>query len=206
MVDFNYFDVIIGSIIIILAIKGFMDGFIKEAFGLAGLIAGVYFASRLAPEAATFIDQKIYHIDNESFLTLLGFLAILVIVWTSATILGAIFSKLNSKSGLGFFDRLLGLIIGGGKYFIIFALIVTALSNIKIVKDTLEEYVQDSVIYPYLVEAGTYLINLDPEMLTFTQKETSKTPTASVSNEANTSSPEAVTPSHSAESNTTLTH
>ena len=56
MMDFNYFDVTIASIILILGIKGFMQGFIKEAFGLLGLVAGVYFASRLADTAAAFID------------------------------------------------------------------------------------------------------------------------------------------------------
>ena len=141
MMDFNYFDVSIGAIILILGIKGFMQGFIREAFGLVGLVAGVYFASRLAPEASAFIDKNFFHMENESLLNLLGFLAILVLVWTGATILGTIFSKLSSKSGLGFFDRLLGFIVGGGKYFIIFALIITALSNVTLVKDNLEKYV-----------------------------------------------------------------
>ena len=36
MMDFNYFDVTISAIIIILGIKGFMQGFIKEIFGLLG--------------------------------------------------------------------------------------------------------------------------------------------------------------------------
>ena len=69
MMDFNYFDVSIGAIILILGIKGFMEGFIKEAFGLVGLVAGVYFASRLAPEAATFIDKNFFHLENESLLS-----------------------------------------------------------------------------------------------------------------------------------------
>ena len=55
-----------------------------------------------------------------------------------------------------------GFVAGGGKYFLIFALIVTALSNVTLVKDNLEKYVNDSILYPYLKEAGSYLINLDP--------------------------------------------
>ena len=39
MMEFNYFDVTISAIIIILGIKGFMQGFIKEIFGLLGLVA-----------------------------------------------------------------------------------------------------------------------------------------------------------------------
>ena len=162
MMDFNYFDVTIASIVLILGIKGFMNGFIKEVFGLVGLVGGVYFASRLADTAATFIDTNFIHLENPSLLNLIGFLAILIVIWVGATILGSLFSKLTDQSGLGFLNRLFGFIVGGGKYFLIFALIVTALSNVTLVKDNLEKYVKDSVLYPFLQEAGSYLINLDP--------------------------------------------
>ena len=165
MVDFNYFDITIGAIVLILGIKGFMNGFIKEVFGLAGLVGGVYFASRFAPTAATFIDKNFLHLENTALLKLFGFLAVLIIVWLSAAILGSILSKLTSASGLGFINRLFGFIAGGGKYFLIFALIVTALSNITLMKDNLEKYVQDSVLFPYLKAAGSSMINLDPAVL-----------------------------------------
>jgi len=168
MMDFNYFDVTISAIVLILGIKGFMQGFIKEVFGLLGLVGGVYFASRLSDKAATFIDTNFLHLENASLLKLIGFLAILIVIWFSATILGTIFSKLTSESGLGFLNRLFGFIAGGGKYFLIFALIVTALSNVTLVKDNLEKYVNDSVLYPYLKEAGSYLINLDTSDLGLT--------------------------------------
>jgi len=165
MMDFNYFDVVIAAIVLLLGIKGFMNGFIKEVFGLIGLVGGVYFASRLAGTAADFIDTNFIHLDNSSLLKLLGFLAILIIIWLGATILGSILSKLTSASGLGFLNRLFGFIAGGGKYFLIFALIVTALSNVSLVKDNLEKHVSDSILYPYLKKAGSYLINLDPSKL-----------------------------------------
>lgn len=168
MMEFNYFDVTISAIIIILGIKGFMQGFIKEIFGLLGLVGGVYFASRLSDKAAAFIDTNFLHLENTSLLKLIGFLAILIIIWMSATLLGSLFSKLTSESGLGFLNRLFGFIAGGGKYFLIFALIVTALSNVTLVKDNLEKYVSDSMLYPYLKEAGSYLINLDTSAMGLT--------------------------------------
>jgi len=179
MMDFNYFDVTIGAIILILGIKGFMQGFIKEVFGLVGLVAGVYFASRYASDAADFITTNFIQIDNASLLKLIGFLFILIIIWLSATILGAIFSKLTNQSGLGFLNRLFGFIAGGGKYFLIFALIVTALSNVTLVKDNLEKYVKDSVLYPYLQEAGSYLIKLDTSAMGLTTTEMPETNTTS---------------------------
>ncbi len=165
MIDFNYFDITIGAIVLILGIKGFMNGFIKEVFGLAGLVGGVYFGSRFADTAAKFINNEFLHMENTALLKLLGFLAVLIVIWISATIVGSIFSKLTSASGLGFLNRVFGFIVGGGKYFLIFALIVTALSNVTLVQDNLEKYVKDSVLYPYLKEAGSAMINLDPKTL-----------------------------------------
>jgi membrane protein required for colicin V production len=95
-------------------------------------------------------------------LKLIGFLAILITVWLGATILGAIFAKLTSMSGLSFLDRLLGFIAGRGKYFIIFALIVTALSNVTIIKENLDKYVKDSILYPILLKTGSTIIRIDP--------------------------------------------
>lgn len=161
MTDFNYFDVTILAIILILGIKGFMQGFIKEFFGLLGLVGGVYFASRFADRAGEFIDINLIHLENQSILKLIGFLTILLVIWLGATLIGAIFSKLTSVSGLSFVNRLLGLVIGGGKYFLIFALIVTALSHVKLVQDNLGKYTKDSVLYPYLKKTGAYLINMD---------------------------------------------
>ncbi len=165
MVNFNYFDVTVGAIILLLAIKGFMNGVIKEVFGLAGLIGGVYFASRLAGDAAAFIDKTFIHIENASLLKLIGFMSILIIIWLSATILGAIISKLTSASGLGFMDRLLGFVAGGGKYFVIFALIVTALSNVTLIRENTQKYVKDSLLYPILYKAGSAIIKIDPASL-----------------------------------------
>lgn len=180
MINFNYFDITIGAIVLILGIKGFMNGFIKEVFGLVGLVGGVYLASRLAGDASTFIDTNFIHIENSALLKLLGFLAILTIVWMGATILGSIFSKLTSISGLGFINRLLGFIAGGGKYFIIFALIVTALSNVTLVKDNLEKYVKDSVLYPYLLKSGASIIHLDPKVLGLEESSTAELVTNTV--------------------------
>ncbi len=171
--NFNYFDVVIASIVVILGIKGMMSGFMKELFGLLGLVGGVYIASRSADAAAAFIDKNFYHTDNATLLQLIGFVTILAIVWIAAVAVGSLFSSLTQASGLGFINRLFGFILGGGKYFLIFALIVTALSNVTLVKDNLEKYVNGSLLYPYLREAGSFLINIDPSA--FQQSESNVT-------------------------------
>jgi len=165
MIDFNYFDVAISSIVLILGIKGFLNGFIREIFGLAGLVGGVYLASMFAPVSADFIDKNFIHLQNVALLKLIGFLTILIAVWLSATIVGTILSKLTTMSGLNFLDGLLGFIIGGGKYFIIFSIIVTALSNVTVVKDSMHKYIKDSLLYPILVKTGSTVIRMDPSTI-----------------------------------------
>lgn len=169
---FNYFDIIISIIILLLAIKGFINGFIKEVFGLIGLIGGIYFASRLSDAAADFIDQNFMHLENLSLLKLIGFLAILLIIWLGATIIGSIFSRLSNATGLGFFNRLFGFIVGGGKYFLVFALITTALSNVTLVQESLTKHVEGSFLYPYLKKYGKTLINMDPKLVGIQSKST----------------------------------
>ncbi len=187
MVNFNYFDVTVGAVILLLAVKGFMNGVVKELFGLAGLIGGVYFASRLAGDAAAFIDKNFTHIDNASLAKLIGFMSVLIIIWLSATILGAIISKLTSASGLGFIDRLLGFVAGGGKYFVIFALIVTALSNVTLIRENAQRYVKDSLLYPLLYKAGSAIIKIDPQALGIHLPDTNTSANAHDMNKSSTS-------------------
>jgi membrane protein required for colicin V production len=174
--DFNYFDAVVAATVLILGIKGMLNGFIKELFGLAGLVGGVYVASRTAEQAGRFISDTFYHFDNPAASQLVGFVAVLAIVWIVAVILGALFSTLSKSSGLGPINHLLGFITGGGKYFLIFALIVTALSNVTLARENLHKYVKDSILYPYLVEAGSYLINLNPNDLLSLEQNLSETP------------------------------
>ena len=175
--NLNYFDIIIAILVLFLGIKGFIQGFLKEVFGLIGLIAGVYFASRYADKAASFIDLNLLHLENTALLKLIGFLVILILIWLISNIIGAIFSKLAYVSGLGFINRVLGFVAGGGKYFLIFALIITALSNISLVKDNMKKHLDTSIIYPYLVSLGSYLINIDPNTIqeTIIKKDTNNT-------------------------------
>ncbi len=158
----NYFDVIIASIVIILGIKGMMNGLVKEFFGIVGLIGGVYIASRTAKEVGHIIDKELFHINNPAALELFGFVAVLAGVWILSILIGSLFAKLTQMSGLGFFDALLGFVFGAGKYFLVFALIVTALSNVTLVKDNMQHYINNSILYPYLKSSGSFLINIDP--------------------------------------------
>jgi membrane protein required for colicin V production len=160
---FNYMDIAVATIVVILGIKGLMNGLIKELFGLIGLIGGVYIASRMAEQIGDMIDKELLHLDNPAALKLFGFIAVFAGVWVVSVLFGSLLSKMIQMSGLGFVNGLFGFVFGGGKYFLIFALIITALSNVTLVRENMGKYFDDSVLYPYLKQAGSYLINIDNE-------------------------------------------
>jgi membrane protein required for colicin V production len=162
--DFNLFDIIVLVLITLLGLKGLMRGFIKEVFGLIGIVGGVFIASRLAKTSGDLINSLI-PIDNESTRLLIGFVASLIVFWLLAYAIGMIISKMTSLSGLGLFDRLFGFIFGGAKVFLIFAIIIYAISQVDAIKTTLEKKTSDSFMFPILQDTGSFIIKLDTAKL-----------------------------------------
>lgn len=158
MEGFVWFDLILAALVLILGIKGLMNGFIKEVFGIIGLIGGVIVASRYANEVGEFVSKNIFAVQ-ETFWYHLGFLVTLIVFWVLCLGLGYIFSKMLSMSGFGFLNRILGLIVGSAKIFLVFAIFIFIVSNIKIISGKLEPYTKNSFFYPILLQSGEFIMN-----------------------------------------------
>ncbi len=163
MHGFNSFDLIIGAIILFLGLKGLIDGFVKEFFGLAGIIGGIYYGSRYADEIGRFISDNIFLIKNETALTFVGFIVGLFAIWVGMVLLGTIVTKITHASGMGMFNKILGLLFGWAKIFLIISVLVYAISSIEATKKIVDKYTHDSFLYPYLLQTGGYIIKLKPE-------------------------------------------
>lgn len=157
MSGINWFDIIILVLSVLLGLKGILNGLIREFCALCGIVGGVLLASRFASKAALIINQ-FYKIDNDTLAVFAGFIVILFGVWLSFLILGTYLVKLTYFSGLGFFDRFGGFIFGAAKIFFIFAILTAAISNVAFLSVNLAPYVQNSKIYPYLIESGNYIM------------------------------------------------
>lgn len=70
MANVSMFDIISLALVLILGIKGIINGFVKEVFGLLGIIGGIYFASRYAPVAGKMISDHIFAFGNQASLYL----------------------------------------------------------------------------------------------------------------------------------------
>ena len=169
--DFNYFDLVVAVIILLLGLKGILNGFFKELFGLIGIIGGIFIASRVGTDVGTFLSDNIFHFESHAVISFSGFLLVLALFWLAMVGLGHLFKKLGALSGLGAVDRIAGFILGSGKFFLIAAVIAYALNNITAVRENIKEPLQGSVLFPILVETGGYIMHLDPETLKADTKE-----------------------------------
>ena len=149
----TWFDIIIIALVLMLGIKGILNGLIKEAFGLIGLIGGLIIASRFSDLSGEFITKNIYKFENPSFLQFVAFISLWLVFWIVCLLVGKFLSKIVSVSGLGFLDRLGGFVMGSGKIFLTFSAVVAVISGTSL----------NNIIapYPVLIETGKWITNLD---------------------------------------------
>lgn len=160
--DINYFDLGATAIILLLGLKGIINGFFKEIFGLVGIIGGIFIASRFGSTVGTYINDAIFNFDNEGAISFTGFLATLAVFWLLMIFIGYAFKKLSILSGLGVYDRILGFVFGASKFFLIAAVIAHALYNIATLRPSIDSFMSNSKLFPAFVSAGSIIMKLDP--------------------------------------------
>lgn len=159
--DFSIFDLIVGSIILLLGLKGILNGFFKELFGLIGIIGGIFIGSRVANDVGTLFSEAIFKFESPAAINFLGFLITLALFWGSMIGAGIVFKKFSKMSGLGLMDKVLGFVFGSGKFFFIASVIVYAVYNFKAVRENFD--MEGSFLFPALVETGRIIMHIDGE-------------------------------------------
>ena len=156
----TWFDIIIIAVVIILGIKGIINGLIIEVFGLIGIIGGVIIASRNANLVGDLISLYIYQLsDSAEFF--FGFLLALLVFWFVCLMLGNLLSKMLKMSGLGFVDRLLGFFVGAAKIFLVLAILAAIVSKISVLNQKISPFFEGSKVYPILLSAGQFIMAMD---------------------------------------------
>lgn len=164
--EVNYFDIIVSVIILFLGLKGILNGIFKEIFGLLGIVGGIFMASRLGNSVGTFSNDLIFNFDNNSAVAFTGFIIVLAIFWLLMILIGSAFKRLTVLSGLGPLDKALGFVFGASKFFFIAAVIAHATYNIQALKSVIDDTnLKTSILFPILVETGSYIMKLDPVRL-----------------------------------------
>lgn len=174
MENISIFDIISLSLIFILGIKGIINGFIREVFGLIGIVGGIFIASRFAEDMGNLINQNIYKLESNATLYLVGFIAVLILFWILSIFVGHLLESLIKMSGLGAIDKIAGFAVGSAKIFLVFSILAVTLSNIEFIKDKANQYMSKSFMYPIFVETGAYIVKMDSEKIANDLKKTSQ--------------------------------
>ncbi|NPA50916.1 MAG: CvpA family protein [Epsilonproteobacteria bacterium] len=154
----NPFDITIIALIVLLSLKGLINGALKEIMGFLGLIGGLFAGSRLAPSFAKFIKSNANLQIDESTLKIISFFIILGAIWLFFVGLGRILSALTAHMETSILSRLLGFVISGAKYFFVLSLIVVAIYNTPKIHMKLQKYLEKSHLAPTMREMGNALI------------------------------------------------
>lgn len=149
----NALDLVIIILFIPGIVRGLSKGFLEQGISLVGVVLSVYLAYRLADRAGAFIAR--YITVQETFLHVLGFIAVLVGVLILVLLIAKLATKIAEMATLGWLNKTLGLV---------FALATTALvlSILAILFDTVNlrfelvksPILQESVLYGYLKDLG----------------------------------------------------
>jgi membrane protein required for colicin V production len=164
--DLNYFDVAVGSVILLLGLKGLLNGFSKEIFGLAGIVGGVFVASHVGGIIGKFLSDTLFHFESTTATNLVGFIFSLGIFWLIMIALGSAFKKLSMLSGLGPLDRGLGFVIGSSKFFFIVSIIIYALFSVTAIRENFENKMVGSFFYKPMFATGNFILHIETDDVT----------------------------------------
>ena len=165
MQSISIFDLVVITITLILGLKGLFRGFIKEIFGIIGIVGAIFVASRISIDVGNTL-APILAIKSDATIKLIGFVVALIGFWLIVYTIGAIISKIFAASGLGIVDRIFGFIFGMSKIFLIFAVIAYSVSQVQSFKKLIDEKFADSYIMPHLISVGSYIIKIDTTAIT----------------------------------------
>lgn len=102
----NLLDILIVSTLIFFIVKGLIRGFVREIASLAGVVLGIFLASRHQPDMTEGLKQ---FLNPGPYLPLISFIVIFVAVLVGCNVLGWLLRLILRKGPLGWVDRLLGL-------------------------------------------------------------------------------------------------
>lgn len=157
----NYFDVAVGSIVLLLGLKGLMNGFSKELFGLIGIVGGLFVASHIGGPIGRFLNESLLHFETSTAVNLVGFVFTVGIFWLLMVALGAGFKRLSSLSGLGIVDQILGFFVGASKFFFIMSVIVYALFSVTAIRENFGAKMKDSIFFEPMVATGNFILHIE---------------------------------------------
>jgi membrane protein required for colicin V production len=139
-------------------LKGLISGLFLELTNFFGIIGGIFLASRLAKPLSNSL-HTIFSTTNEALLEAISFFTVFGVVVGAFKLIEKFFLKEEPQNTPLY--RAGGYIIASIKYFIIFSIIITILSNTPSIKKKIASISVGSRLYSYMIDTGKLFLNRD---------------------------------------------
>ena len=160
LLQLNITDYIIVAVVFISILISFMRGLIKECISLSIWIVGFWTAIKFHKIIA---DMLTPYINSASFRIVASFALIFIAILTFGAIINFLLSFIVVKSGLGGFDRVLGMFFGGVRGVLLVSVFLLLVSTTSLVQDG---WWQESVFIPQFSFIIDWLRDFLPDKLT----------------------------------------
>jgi membrane protein required for colicin V production len=153
----SYFDIIVGILLILAALKGLKNGLVKELAGLAALLLGIIFAVQFSDRTSEFL-SGFFHTQ---YMGVIAFLLTFVLVVVIVHLIAHVLHRLINAVALGVFDRILGLVFGVVKAGFIISIVLLGLEIFGLEESIVTPREQlRSKLYPPVKNAAPMIFNL----------------------------------------------
>lgn len=158
---FHIVDIVIVALVAFLAIKGLVNGFVKELLNFITIVAGVILAARYNIFVVERInEQNLVPQIPEEFAKIIGFILIIVSIWLLVGFISSIITKLTSRPS-GFFSRLIGYILSAARYLFIFSLIIYFINQSEFFAKSATKFNNETKLFQPMSEIGATILDLN---------------------------------------------
>lgn len=143
------FDIICGILLLYGVWRGWSDGIIVQLSGIIGLLLGGYLAWHYSEPVGRWIGAE------DMLGQVAGFLIIFIVIVVLLAILGRMFRGMFRFAGLGIFDHLGGLLLGGIKVALLLYVLINTYESANQVRHwTSNKGIEQSFLYKPIKEVG----------------------------------------------------
>ncbi len=154
----NGLDVLILVIFAISIFFSFIKGFIREFFSIVSVILGIYLGSFYYDKVG---DLYGGFVSSEILKNVLGFLTIFLGLMVISSLLIFLFNKLVKAANLKWLDRLIGMLLG----FVRAWLIVAGILIIMVTFQVKENMIERSLFAPYILTTSKLMVHLSSKKI-----------------------------------------
>ncbi len=141
-------DIAFGIFILVLAIRGIIRGIIREVFGLAALVLGVFASNMFGKSVGHYIAGHLTVTPAVAYAS--GFFIVFIAVYLVLLFIGHVISSILQKIELGWLDKLLGFAFGFTKALFFIAILVFLCESFSFLKGLGKQFKKDSQIYAFV--------------------------------------------------------